>query len=166
MSTPTYTADEFANARFATHPNGLLAMRDLDLEYHPWTVGKRDRHVAHSDEDLAAGGWSPVREAAPVSLDVLRTAWENAEQADECRKGDVLIWADGLGGYHVHPSEADRPLIASRILLRAPQREPWQDLADVLERVWPSGINGANNEGVARVLHIEGLRKTDGDDDA
>lgn len=187
MTAQIYTADDFRTARFAEHPDGLIAMRHLDLDYHPWTVGERYRHCAHSDDDMAAGGWSPVREldwmtetnlhaaeymegradqareATPVSLDALRTAWENAEQADECRKGDLLIRRHDSGVYYIIYSAAQSgAIIDARVLSRAPRREPWEELADAL---WDEGVQ-SDTEGIARALHERGVRVTGGDDDA
>ena len=98
----------------------------------------------------------------PVSLKDLRVAWEAAEQADECRKGDVLILRDPAEGYSVwRAGDADYLAGSTRILSRAPQREPWQDLADELDDT-PSCIA---NEALAQRLHAQGWRKTGGGDD-
>lgn len=66
---------------------------------------------------------------APLSLKDLRVAWDAAEQADECQKGDVLI-LETSGGFNVYTAMGDGPLVHARILSRAP-REPRADLADV-----------------------------------
>lgn len=109
---------------------------------------------------------------AQLSLKDLQVAWENAEQADECRKGDVLIRQDDYevygdsAGYAVYPATSDGPLMFARILSRAPKREPWADLADVLTLA-EGDIGGLNVDAinVAALLHDRGVRVTGGDDD-
>ena len=51
--TKRYTVADFANAKFAEHPNGGYAHRMHD----GWVVGSRQRH---SDEAMAHAGWVPV----------------------------------------------------------------------------------------------------------
>ena len=51
-----YTADDFANARFAEHPDGRIAARLQTEEARPWE-SVRD---FHTDEGIAADGWVPV----------------------------------------------------------------------------------------------------------
>ena len=48
-----YTADDFANAKFAEHESGDYAHR----MHNGWVVGSRQRH---SDEAMASDGWVPV----------------------------------------------------------------------------------------------------------
>ena len=59
----------------------------------------------------------------PLLLKGLEAAWENAEQAPECRKGDVLIVPGSWGGYTIWEARRDAPLRAARILSRAPKLE-------------------------------------------
>ena len=102
-----------------------------------------------------------------VSLDGLRVAWETAEVPTEdtpIREGDVVIVRHG-GGFAVEP--ADRILSGQthgreRILSRAPQREPWEALADVLEGVLDADARCA--ESIARDLHERGVRVVGGDE--
>ena len=54
--TRTYTAADFANARFAEHPDGRIAARLQTEEARPWE-SVRD---FHADEGMAADGWVPV----------------------------------------------------------------------------------------------------------
>ena len=96
----------------------------------------------------------------PLLLKGLEAAWESAEQAPKCRKGDVLIVPGSWGGYTIWEAKRDSQLRAARILSRAP-REPWQDLADVL------GTNNGELIGehhtiteVAKALHERGVRVT------
>ena len=98
----------------------------------------------------------------PLLLKGLEAAWEAAEQATECRKGDVLIVPGGWGGYTIWEAARDSRLRAARILSRAP-REPWADLADSLEAEvqWIDRFNAVD---AAQALHAAGWRKG-GDDD-
>ena len=53
-----YTADDFANAKFAEHPDGLLATRsDPDDIHKPWADGGGDWF---SDQAMVDDGWVPV----------------------------------------------------------------------------------------------------------
>ena len=51
-----YTADDFANARFAEHPDGRIAARLETEEARPWE-SVRD---FDTDEGMAGDGWVPV----------------------------------------------------------------------------------------------------------
>ena len=56
--TRTYSAADFANARFAEHELGLLAIRsDPDDIEKPWADGGGNWH---SDQAMARDGWVPV----------------------------------------------------------------------------------------------------------
>ena len=98
----------------------------------------------------------------PYTPAALEVAWENAEQADKCRKGDVLImrpFPDEVG-FKISSARSRGRLNSgvSRILSRAPQREPWQDLADSLEAEvqWIDRFNAVD---AAQALHAAGWRK-------
>lgn len=60
----TYTADDFKNARLATHPNGRIAARLIDGKpFCPSWILQAVGGVAHrSDHVMAQEGWVPVRE--------------------------------------------------------------------------------------------------------
>ena len=97
----------------------------------------------------------------PLLLKGLEAAWEAAEQAPECRKGDVLIVPGGWGGYTIWEAARDAPLRAARILSRAPKREPWEALADVL--LSESVVFDSEDASIAaRALHNAGVRVTVG----
>ena len=51
-----YTAADFANARFAEHPNGRIAARNTNDPDYPWGTDQD----ALPDEDMASYGWVPV----------------------------------------------------------------------------------------------------------
>ena len=98
----------------------------------------------------------------PLLLKGLEAAWEAAEQAPECRKGDVLIVPGSWGGYTIWEAARDSRLRAARILSRAP-REPWADLADVL--LSESVVFDSEDASIAaRALHSAGVRMTGGDE--
>ena len=163
----TYTAEDFANAEIARHPDGAVASRFGYLSQRQW----RTVNDWLSDADMADQGWAPVQETAdqPITLDALRDAWETAEVADECNEGDILI--------RLHPeiptalvqvwrSEMTVPMGSlTRILRRAQKREPWQDLADVLgtDNGELIGEHHTITE-VAKALHERGVRVTGGGD--
>ena len=103
---------------------------------------------------------------APLSLKDLQVAWENAEQANGCHAGDVLIIQDDEDNYLVRRMDDGSYLDSTaRILSRAP-REQWADLADVLTLA-EGDIGGLNVDAinVAALLHERGVRVTGGDGD-
>ena len=51
-----YTADDFANARFAEHPDGRVAARFGYPSTRPW----ESSNSSHSDSTMAERGWVPV----------------------------------------------------------------------------------------------------------
>ena len=138
----THTAEDLANAEFARHPDGVVAARIYDSDTMPWITGDE---TWLSDAEMADQGWVPVREAAahPITLDALRDAWENAEVADECNEGDVLIHRYSGSSRKVEVWVARRPggmLAGTRILHRAPKPkrpEGAERLEAVLLKEWP-----------------------------
>ena len=99
----------------------------------------------------------------PLLLKGLEAAWEAAEQAPECRKGDVLIVPGSWGGYTIWEARRDAPLRAARILSRAPKREPWADLGDKLAVEMPGIEDEPRIEALAKALYCEhGVRVTGG----
>lgn len=97
----------------------------------------------------------------PLLLKGLEAAWEAAEQAPECRKGDVLIVPGSWGGYTIWEAARDSQLRTARILSRAP-REPWADLADLLRARLDDGVVRVEVDWAARELHAAGVRVTGG----
>lgn len=98
---------------------------------------------------------------SPLLLKGLEAAWEAAEQAAECRRGDVLIVPSSWGGYTIWEAARDSQLRAARILSRAPKREPWEALAGVLEGALDADARYA--ESIARDLHERGVRVKGGE---
>ena len=54
--TKRYTADDFANAKFAEHPDVGVAARTAPHSRLPW----ESRSSRYSDEEMADEGWVPV----------------------------------------------------------------------------------------------------------
>lgn len=95
---------------------------------------------------------------APPSLKDLEAAWEAAEQADECRKGDVMIVRHSRGEYTIWEAECGFQLeTTARILSRAPQRESLQDLADAIREALPSAYDENDIGPLAYALHKLGV---------
>ena len=160
-----YTAEDFAQANLATKGQFWVARRTDPSLAPQWHVyGSRQGWL--SDEEMAADGWVPAVEAR-ITLDALEAAWEAAEQAEECRKGDVLILQDPVEGYSVwRTGDADYLAGSTRILSRAPKREPWADLADVLGDFAIHDHDGKEYPDVlAQRLYERGVRVVGGDDD-
>ena len=55
--TKKYTAADFANARFAEHPDGRLATRDSGSLSNPW---RATGDGFASDASVSTFGWVPV----------------------------------------------------------------------------------------------------------
>ena len=55
--TKRYTAEDFANARFAEHPTGRVAARNGDDPHYVWVIGENGRV---SDHCMALADWTPV----------------------------------------------------------------------------------------------------------
>ena len=123
-------------------------------------IADQDRVIRRRNDEITALRLELADAQAPLSLDSLAAAWEAAEQAGECREGDVLIIRDDEDNYLVRRMD-DRSRLDStaRILSRAPKpREPWQDLADVIgEHTYEP-----DPKWLAQALYQSGVRVTDG----
>ena len=157
-----YTAEDFAQAMFAEHPDPdavdarYAARMSRDPEY-PWLL---DGVPGNGDEHMARDGWVPVVESR-ITLDALEAAWEAAEVADECREGDVLIIRDDEDNYLVRRMDDRSDLDSTaRILSRAPKREPWAELAGVLK----AHTGEPDPDETARMLYENGVRVTGGEE--
>ena len=130
----------------------------------------RDRLNAMVEENICRRS-----EAAQLTLDSLREAWENAEvptEANPIREGDLVIYA-AYGGFYVGRAEGDaaemnaknkRMPRSFRILHRAPQPEPWQALADVMRQWDATPETGHSADSMARWFYERGVRVTGGDE--
>lgn len=167
MTTKQYNTEDFANAEFARHPEtGRVAARvDRGHWALPWAASARPEwHASYvwlSDASMVEQGWVPVREAQPISLDSLHEAWENAEDADECNEGDIMI-SRTLENPTMQATVWRAPTtgptgLYTRILHRAPKREPWQDLADVLR----AHTGEPYPDETAKMLYERGVRMTE-----
>ena len=163
--TENYTTEDFAQATLATRGKYNYARRIASGGPEPWRDGGR---IWRSDAQLAAEGWTPVVESR-ITLDGLAGAWEAAEVPTEdapIREGDVVIEKISAGAYAVMSPPPTCGLVGRefRVLSRAPKREPWQDLADVL---LSEGVlyYRADADDCAKALHELGVRVTGGDGD-
>ena len=159
------TADDFSRTNTATRGAGELARRMDPEGWLQWKYVASDGSEGwRADESMAAEGWVPVLVESRITLDALAAAWEAAEQADECREGDVLIIRDDEDNYLVrHMDDRSDLDSTARILSRAPEPEPWVELADSLEAEvqWIDRFNAVD---AAQALHAAGWRKA-GDND-
>ena len=138
------------------------------------TIKELRRELALAREALVDLRWENRQLEAGaegvVSLDGLRVAWETAEVPTgdtPIREGDVCIELCADHHFEVFRAavgvEADgRWEPAVRILSRAPGREPWADLADLL---LSEGVlyYRADADDCAKALHELGVRVTVGD---
>lgn len=98
-----YTPEDFANARFAEHTDGRIAMRAEPETGIPWYVG--DDQIKRLDAAMARDGWRPVREHAPLTLDsavreMQEKAWDEGYRrgVDDERIAEATQVGIGLGG--------------------------------------------------------------------
>lgn len=162
------TAEDFAEASFARHPNGHIAAR-FDADSMPWFM---DDETWLSDEGMARSGWVPVREAAdqPITLDALLDAWETAEDSDQCNEGDVLIYrypSNRFDRVEVWKSGRSCPLGPhARILHRAPKpkRPEGAETLEALLDEWGDLTRGEEPTPLADWLAARGVRVTEGGD--
>ena len=130
-------------------------------------IADQDRVIRRRNDEIAVLRLELADAQAPLSLESLAAAYEAAEQADECRKGDVLISKSWKGGdnFRVYSARSAKDLPPGlRILSRAPKREPWQDLADVLGDFAIHDTDGKEYPDVlARKLYERGVRATGGE---
>lgn len=155
----------------------VMQNRQIDAEAHLDQIeGLSKRLAAAGDqiesqrlvlEDLREENYRLKRGLqTPLTLESLAAAYEAAEQADECREGDVLIIRDDEDNYLVRRMDNRSDLDSTaRILSRAP-REPWVELAGVLHDVINQGGNDhIDVDSTAARLYAEGVRVTGGGDD-
>lgn len=107
-------------------------------------------------------------EAGPLSLDVLRNAWENAEVPTfprAIREGDEVIGrhADSLFSVRKFKLSDRNSDTEFRILSRAPQPDPWVELAGVLHDELPTAAID-DVDLLAKRLYSAGIRVTGGDE--
>ena len=168
MTTKQYTAEDFANTEFARRPDGDIAARFARFDYLANTPWRVTNGLWLSDAEMADGDWVPVREARPITFDALRDAWANAEDVDECNKGDVLIyWHPSLRSDRVEVWVAEWPGPLgrhARILHRAPkpkQPEGAEVLGALLDE-WVSLPRGEEpTPSLADWLAARGVRVTE-----
>ena len=106
-----YTAADFANARFAEHELGLLAIRsDPDDIEKPWADGGGNWH---SDQAMARDGWVPV----PTKPTITRS-----EMREKCggrplgyAKGFITGFEKAGGEIIPDPEPTDEELLAGII---------------------------------------------------
>lgn len=123
-------------------------------------IADQDRVIRRRNDEITALRLELADAQAPLSLESLAAAYEAAEQADECREGDVLIstsWK-GAGDFRVYSARSAKDLPPGlRILFRAPRREPHENLADAIREVWPSAYDEIDIGSLAYALHERGV---------
>ena len=67
-----YTANDFKNARFATHPDGRISARNWDGDHGPWWAQMpAGNWMGRNDTLMALDGWVPVQENRAEVADYL-----------------------------------------------------------------------------------------------
>ena len=108
-----YTAADFANARFAEHPDGRIAARLQTEEARPWE-SVRD---FHTDEGMAADGWVPVIPARTIhDSDVEALCTDTASyERDDYLDGFMRGFQQAGGIILDDPEPTDEQLLAGII---------------------------------------------------
>lgn len=95
-------------------------------------IEENDRFRAEQPRPLAADD---------ITDEMVQRAWAWASRHEIYGSGSVRI-------------------LLEEALTEPPSRPEWADLVDVLDATYPEGINGAENDYIARTLHAEGVRVT------
>lgn len=160
----------------------VMQHRQIDAEAHLDQIERLSKRASAAEDQIESQRLviEELREEndrlerilqTPLSLKDLQVAWEAAEEATDdapIREGDVVIYTSACGtGVTVHKAAVGQFGREThgyvRILSRAPKREPWQDLADVL-RAWDAEPADADADGMAKWFHERGVRVTGGDE--
>ena len=104
-----YTASDFANARFAEHPDGRIAVRFNIYPDFPWTFNRGSVTDEYRDVGMAHAGWVPV----PTKPTITRKTYDEAiEFLGGTRGGYGFDYALRLLGGEVipdpEPTNADK----------------------------------------------------------
>lgn len=147
----------------------VMQNRQIDAEAHLDQIERLSKRASAAEDQIESQRLviEELREEndrleriiqAPLSMKDMQVAWDAAEEAEECREGDVLIVRDALDAFTVWAAPGRNLIDAdTRILSRAP-REPWADLADSLEAEvqWIDRFNAVD---AAQALYALGWRK-------
>lgn len=99
-----YTAEDFANARFAEHPEtDSLAVQRTTARFakFEWTVLDGDGFTAHIDSEAMANcGWVPV----PTKPTIARCQYEDATRNLNAGDRAIFSYALHIAGVEVQPA--------------------------------------------------------------
>lgn len=117
--TRKYTAADFANARFAKHPDGRVACRLSTKQEQPWRAEAfTDMEIPFgvfyvTDRGLAQGGWVPVPTKPTITESVAKAETANMNAGDKAIFGLALY----VAGVEVipDPEPTDEELLAGII---------------------------------------------------
>ena len=109
-----YTADDFANAKFAEHPDGRIAVRFNIYPDFPWTFNKGAATDEYRDVGMARFGWVPVPTKPQITESQYRLALDEERDPQY-----VYGFADAMrlfGGEVIpDPEPSDEELLAGII---------------------------------------------------
>ena len=130
--TGKYTAADFANARFAEHEDGRLAVRHYPGNYRPW----ESACDFYSDLDMCAKGWAPVPSKPAITESRLRFLMEVGNVHYRDGFNDALIEFGITVVPSPEPSNAEK--LAS-LMYEADERDTsaisggWEQVAEYLD---------------------------------
>lgn len=106
-----YTAEDFRNARFATHPDGRFAARvDQGDTVLNWVVNEHSGYGWRADQEMADEEWKPVSAGRRITESEARERLANEGIAFAVIFNQALRWA----GVKIHPDP--EPTNAQKIL--------------------------------------------------
>ena len=95
-----YTAEDFRNARFATHPDGRFAARvDQGDTVLNWVVNEHSGYGWRTDQEMADEEWKPVSAGRRITESEARERLANEGIAFAVIFNQALRWA----GVKIHP---------------------------------------------------------------
>ena len=113
--------------------------------------GERDKYC-----ELAEKAAAP----APLTVEALEEAFYSGKVSPTCKAGDVVITREREGWYTIVERRAggDLSIGYQRILASAPEPEPWEELAGILQ----AHTGEPDPYETARMLYENGVRVTGG----
>ena len=109
-----YTPDDFANAKFAEHPDGRIAVRFNIFPAFPWTSNKGSATDEYRDVGMAHAGWVPVPTKPQITESQYRLALD--EERDPQYVHGFTDAMHLLGGEVIpDPEPSDEELLAGII---------------------------------------------------
>lgn len=140
-----YSAADFANARFAEHPDGDFAARLYPEHVDPW-FGEDD--CAYTDQVLADTGWVPVPTKPTITQSELTVAEGKLAAACSTEQAEDFLLALGIAVIpDPEPTNTERLaniLVESFNSMEFDLEDSFREIATVLDK---NGVTAPNVKG-------------------